>query len=78
MYGKIEDNALTTAPRGVTEGYKHVRLITPIEPPSGYEVEYGWEETEDEIIQTYELIPLSEDLTDSEILAILLGEGDEE
>lgn len=75
MYGKIEDNALTTAPRGVTEGYKPVRLIAPIEPPSGYYVEYFWDETEDEIVQTYELIPVPDpEPTAEEALAILLGE----
>ena len=79
MYAKIEDNALTIAPEGVTEGYKPVRFIDPVTPPSGYYVEYGLEETENEIVQIYELVPIPDDVTPDVALSILLGEeGSEE
>lgn len=57
-------------------GYKPVQYADPPEPPEGYDYEFAWEEDDDEIVQTYTLV--EHELTNDEILAILLGEGGEE
>ena len=92
MYGKLTEGVLTLAPKMITIdgfniwnateqqyrslGYKPVQYAEPPEPPEGYDYELAWEEDDDEIVQTYTLV--EHELTNDEILAILLGEGDEE
>ena len=91
-YGTLTEGVLTLAPKMITIGeynvwnateqqyrslgYKPVQYAEPPEPPEGYDYEFAWEEDDDEIVQTYTLVEHS--LTNDEILAILLGEGDEE
>ena len=92
IYGRLSDGNLIYAPKcieiggwkiwnGTAEqyaslGYKPVQYADPPEPPEGYDYEFAWEEDDDEIVQTYELV--EHELTNDEILAILLGEGGEE
>lgn len=76
MYGKIEDNALTIAPEGVTQGYYEVVFTEiPQSVPGGY-WESAWAMIDDKIVQTYEWVDMtkpSDVIDDSEALAILLG-----
>lgn len=92
MYGKLYNGQLIPAPKKITIGeynvwnateqqyrslgYKPVQYAEPPEPPEGYDYEFAWTETDTEIVQTYELV--EHELTNDEILAILLGEGEEE
>lgn len=92
IYGTLTEGVLTLAPKMITIGeynvwngteqqyrslgYKPVQYAEPPEPPEGYDYEFAWTETDTEIVQTYELV--EHELTNDEILAILLGEGDEE
>lgn len=92
IYGTLTEGVLTLAPKMITIdgfnvwngteqqyrslGYKPVQYAEPPEPPEGYDYEFAWEEDDDEIVQTYTLV--EHDLTNDEILAILLGEGGEE
>lgn len=92
IYGTLTEGVLTLAPKMITIGeynvwnateqqyrslgYKPVQYAEPPEPPEGYDYEFAWEEDDDEIVQTYTLV--EHELTNDEILAILLGEGDEE
>lgn len=91
-YGTLTEGVLTIAPKMITIGeynvwnateqqyrslgYKPVQYADPPEPPEGYDYEFAWEEVNDEIVQTYTLV--EHELTNDEILAILLGEGGEE
>ena len=92
IYGTLTEGVLTLAPKMITIGgfnvwnateqqyrslgYKPVQYADPPEPPEGYDYEFAWTETDTEIVQTYTLV--EPDLTNDEILAILLGEGGEE
>ena len=92
IYGTLTDGVLTIAPKMITIGeynvwnateqqyrslgYKPVQYADLPEPPEGYDYEFAWEEVDDEIVQTYTLV--EHELTNDEILAILLGEGEEE
>ena len=91
MYGKLIDNELQFAPKvlpgeGVNvwnppaemylaQGWKPVVFTDEPEAPSGYYYESGWEEQTDEIVQTWTLTPLPDDIDDSELVNILFGEG---
>ena len=92
IYGTLTEGVLTIAQKMITIGgfniwngteqqyrslgYKPVQYADPPEPPEGYDYEFAWTETDTEIVQTYTLV--EPDLTNDEILAILLGEGGEE
>lgn len=92
IYGTLTEGVLTLAPKMITIdgfnvwnateqqyrslGYKPVQYAEPPEPPEGYDYEFAWEDVGDEIVQTYTLV--EHELTNDEILAILLGEGEEE
>ncbi len=45
----------------------------PNDPPVGYKYVSGWDETETEIIQTWTLTPLPDDIDDSEAFNIIFG-----
>lgn len=59
MYGRIEDGALTIAPKGETEGYFPVRYTTPPEPKEGGYWEAEWEQKDGEIVQVWVWVDLS-------------------
>ena len=93
MYGKLENKNLMIAPsklngEGVVvynppaemylaQGWKPVRFTEPPEAPSGYFYADGWEEQEEEIVQTWTLTPLPDDIDDAEAFDIIFG-GDGE
>ena len=55
-------------------GYKPVTYTPePGDPPAGYAYEPGWEETEDEIVQTWTLVELPDDVDEAEAFEILFG-----
>ena len=91
MFGKLNDGSIVFAPKmlsgdGVNvynppaemyaeQGWKSVRTTKAPESPPGYHYEGGWEETANEIVQTWTLTSGSEGIDEIEALAILLGEG---
>lgn len=82
MYGKIINDTLSIAPRAVTvgqthynpaplqwlaeNGYKPVRY-TDAPEQEGYYAVPSWTETEDEIVQEWELVPQPNEITSEEI-----------
>ena len=93
MYGKLINGNLTIAPKMLTIGDNHVWNATaeqyaaqgwlPVvftdapEPPEGYTYESGWAEEDNQIVQTWTMVELPDDIDDAEALQIILG-GDEE
>lgn len=89
MYGKLENDILIPAPKmlhgdGVNvwnppasmylaQGWKPVTFTDPPEAPSGYYYEEGWEEQTDEIVQTWTLTPLPDDIDEAEAYDIIFG-----
>ena len=89
MYGKLINGELYGAPKklsgdGVTvwnppeamylaQGWKPVVFSDPPEAPSGYYYESGWEERTDEIVQTWTLTPLPDDIDEAEAYDIIFG-----
>lgn len=74
IYGNVVCGYLETA---TEETGKPVTMTPFPTAPSGYTYKLSWVDEGDTITQTWTLIEQT-DLTDSEILAILLGEGEEE
>lgn len=74
LYGIVKSGYLLTA---TEQDGKPVTLTQHEEAPDGYVYISGWEDRGDTIVQTWTLVEQT-DLSDSEILAILLGEGEEE
>lgn len=89
MYGKLNDGDLKIAPRklngdGVVvynphaemyraQGYKPVEFTDAPESPEGFYYESGWEETAESIVQTWTLVPLSDDIDEVEAFDIIFG-----
>ena len=48
-------------------GYKPVRETDPPEEREGYTLESGWEEEEDEIVQTWSYVPIPEPSDEDEL-----------
>ena len=71
------DNCVVFNPTGeqlATLGYLPVVFIEqPDDPPSGYTYEFHWEEQDNEIVQTWELVELPDEISDEEAFAILMG-----
>ena len=59
----------------IEQGWKPVRFTDPPEAPEGYYYESGWSETEDEIVQTWTLVKLPDEVDEAEAWNILFGEG---
>lgn len=58
------------------EGYKPVRYTDPpTEPGEGYQWSETWSETEDAILQGWELVPVPDYVSADEAMAILFGGG---
>lgn len=56
------------------EGYKPVRYTDPpTEPGEGYQWSETWSETEDVILQGWELVPVPDDVSADEAMEILFG-----
>lgn len=86
-YGTLTEGVLKIAPKMITIdgfnvwnateaqyrslGYKPVQYAEPPEPPEGYDYEFAWEEDDDEIVQTYELV--EHEPTPDEALDFLFG-----
>ncbi len=49
----------------------------PSDPPEGYYYESGWTQGEDEIVHTWHLEPLPDDIDESEAYSIIFG-GEQE
>lgn len=89
MYGKLISGSVQYAPNklpgdGVVvynpsaemylaQGWKPVRFTDAPEAPTGYYYESGWEENEDEIVQTWTLTPLPDDIDEAEAFNIIFG-----
>ena len=62
----------------ITQGWKPVEYTEqPDDPPAGYYYESGWEEQTNAIIQTWILMPLPDDIDESEAYDIIFGGGGE-
>lgn len=62
----------------LAQGWKPVTFNDPPDdPPEGYTYESGWEETTDEIIQTWTLVEAPDDIDEAEAWEIIFG-GDGE
>ena len=53
-----------------------VETDPPDNPPDGYHYEATYSEADDEIVQGWELVEDSEEISDSEALEIILGGGE--
>lgn len=89
MYAKLINGALQTAPKHITigdkniwnasaetmlsQGWKLVVFTDAPEAPSGYYYESAWEEDETEIVQTWTLEKLPDDIDDAEAYQIIFG-----
>lgn len=87
-YAKLINGELVAAPRRIRlethtvfnppaelleeQGYKPVRYTEPPEVEEGFVAVPGWEETEEEIVQTWTVEPEG-DISDAEALEILMG-----
>lgn len=58
------------------DGYKLMIFTEPPEAPSGYCASFYWYEIDNAWKQTWEIIQVNDEVSDSEVLNILLG-GDE-
>ena len=92
MYGRLIDGILTTAPKKLEingswvwnapaeeyllQGWMPVRLTDAPEAPEGYYYCSGWSEDEDEIVQTWKLEKLPDEVNDAEAFGIIFGEGE--
>lgn len=88
-YGKLIDGDLQFAPRklngdGVVvynppaemyaaQGWKPVEFTDAPEAPSGYYYESSWEEQDEEIVQTWHLVELPDEVDDAEAYNIIFG-----
>ena len=88
MYGKLIEGALRIAPKKLTigdtqvwnapseaylaQGWLPVVFTEAPEAPTGYYYESGWTEEDDEIVQTWTLTELPDEVSDSEALAAIL------
>lgn len=85
-YAKLIDGEPIFAPRTITIGQTHYnptpaewlaengyKLVRYTEAPEqeGYYAEQNWTETDDEIVQTWELFPLPDEVSGDEFLAEL-------
>ena len=62
----------------LAQGWKPVVFTDlPDDPPSGYCYEPGWSEDEGEIVQTWTLAPLPDDIDEAEAYDIIFGGGGE-
>lgn len=58
----------------ISEGYKPVRFTDPpTEPREGYQWSEVWSETDTEIVQGWVLVPVPDDVSADEAMAILFG-----
>ena len=69
----VDDNYIGNPPGSVyeAEGYKPVQYTDPPETEPGYIAVPGWEETETEIVQSWEIV--EEDISADEAMDILFG-----
>lgn len=89
MYAKLIDGVISYAPKHIaigdnniwnasaeqmlSVGYKLVVFSDTPEAPEGFYYELGWDETETEIIQTWTLTPLPDDIDPAEAFDIIFG-----
>lgn len=55
------------------DGYKPMQFTDPPKAPSGFEAAFYWRETDNAWEQTWEIVPVADEVTDEEALAILMG-----
>lgn len=89
MYGYLENEELHRAPNPMVigenrvwnptgemyeaAGYKKVIFTDPPETEEGYHAESGWEQTEEAIVQTWELVEDPDDVDPAEAFEFLFG-----
>lgn len=74
-YAKWIDGLLDVS-EAEKDGYKPMVFSEPPEAPSGYEAGFFWKETASAWVQTWEIVPASDEVDDAEALNIILGGGD--
>lgn len=81
MYAKIISGYLISSTENflaredyIAAGYKPVVFVPRPEKTSENDYMVGWEEQDDAIIQTWESIPLPDDISEAEAFDILMGE----
>ena len=72
MHG-IFKNGLLQVARSRKDGYKPMNMVEPPTVEGGYEALFYWKETETNFTQQWEIVPISNEVDDSEALEILLG-----
>ena len=81
MYAKLIGGSIRSATEKfntpeeyLAAGYLPVTFTDPPNnPPVGYEYEFGWEQTDDAIVQTWTLTPLPDDIDEAEAFDIIFG-----
>ena len=89
MYAKLVDGNIIVAPNHIEtdelhiynpskeqyaeQGYKPVRYTNMPEAQEGYSYQAGWEETDDEIVQTWTQEPLPDDIDETGAFNIIFG-----
>lgn len=56
------------------DGYKPVRFTEPPTPEPGYIAVPGWEETEEEIVQTWDVVEEPDEIPEDRAYRIITGE----
>lgn len=80
MYGKVIHGCLRsskveyqTEEEYIKAGYKPVEFTPRPVPPSGYDYMVGWEEQDNEIVQTWHLVELPDEVDEAEAFDIIFG-----
>lgn len=71
------ESGLTRVSDTEKSGYKPAVYTDAPDAPTGCEAQYVWVEAEDSFVQTWEIVPISDEINDSEALNIILGGADE-
>ena len=74
MYGKYKNGILLISD-SVVGGYKPMIFTEMPTAEEGYEANFFWKEEADRFVQTWEIVPVSDEITNEEAFAIITGES---